>query len=495
MSFDHIVVGAGSSGCIVAARLAEAGRRVALVEAGASDEGNIDILDLGRWKELVGTTYDYDYPIEPQRRSNTFHHIRGRMLGGTGSINTCVAFLTPDVDLNQWVSLGATGWEPEIVRPSFDRLLKKVSLEAASPDNPFHQALIEAAEAAGLSQVTFNQNGRAVPKSGGIGYLQFNKRGHLRLSSSVAYLHPLDQWDENLTILTNTRAIRLLFDNNNRAIGLETDRGTFYSSADLIISCGAFDSPTLLMRSGVGSAEHLAEHGIRLQHHLIGVGKNLLDHPETVIAWESVRPIPKTDINNMGMALFAHATPETTAPDLMCHVGTAVFDTQTVPQGYPTAGNGFSMTANVARARSVGTVRLRSANPADKPCIDFNYFSDPYDETVLVEGLKFARRIAAQSPLRDWIQQELFPGNGVQGDEALSAYGRQVAGTVYHPAGTCKMGAVEDETAVVDPTLGVRGIENLRVADASIFPSMIGVNPNLTCMMIGERCADFVLHN
>lgn len=494
MRFDHIIIGAGSAGCVVAATLARAGRRVALIEAGSSDEGNIDALDLGRWKNLVGTEHDYDYRTEPQPRSNsTIRHTRGRILGGTSSINTCIAFRTPAVDLEAWVANGATGWEAEIIRPIFDRLLQTVHLETASRHNPFHHDLIAAANTANVPLVTFNQNGISVPATGGVGYLQLNKRGNMRESASVAFLHPLAQWGENLTIMTNTRAQRLLLDENNRAIGVETGRGTLNCSSDLIVSCGAFDSPTLLMRSGIGAAAHLAEHGIPLRHELVGVGEHLLDHSDSMIAWETTRPIPQHDLNAMGMAIFGRTSADLPAPDIMCHIGTAVFDTYTLPHGYPTAEHGFSFAPNVARARSTGSVRLRSSNPDVPPRIDFQYFTDPYDEFILIEGLKFARRIATQSPLRHWIKRELFPGEGITSEEELSAYGRQVAGTVYHPAGTCKMGAADDETAVVDPTLRVRGIDNLRVADASIFPTMIGVNPNLTCMMIGARCAEFVL--
>ena len=489
--FEHLIIGAGSAGCVVAAMLARAGRRVALIEAGASDEHNRDALDASRWKNLVGGDHDYDYQIEPQPRGNsTIRHTRGRILGGTSSINTIIAWRTPDYDLQTWVGLGARGWGPEDVRPIFDKLFEQVHLEHASLDSEFHHDLVKSAEILNLPLRDFSPKTQVQE---GVGYLYFNKKGNLRQSASVAFLHPLDQWGDQLTIFTNTQAQHLLFDEHNRAVGVQTDKGPITCTSDVILSCGAFNTPTLLMRSGIGPAEHLAEHGIGVRHALAGVGEHLLDHPDSMIAWETVRPIPQKDINAMGMAAFGKTTPDQPVPDMMCHVGTAVFDTYTKPHGYPTAANGFSFSPNVARARSEGTVRLRSADPNDSPRIDFRYFTDPYDEKMLVEGLKFARRIANQPPLCNWIKRELFPGGDVTSDEALSAYGRKVAGTVYHPAGTCKMGAADDQTAVVDPQLRVRGIDNLRVADASVFPSMIGVNPNMTIMMIGARCAEFVL--
>ena len=492
IQFDHIVIGAGSAGCIAAAKLARAGRRVALIEAGASDEGNRDALDASRWKNLVGTPHDYDYQIEPQPRGNSaIRHTRGKILGGTSSINTIIAWRTPDYDLAEWVKLGAKGWGKETVAPVFDWLLERVHLEQASLENPFHWDLVKSAETLNLPLRDFSPHAQV---QDGVGYLYFNKKGNLRQSASVAFLHPLEQWGDELTIFTNTHAIKLIIDENKRAIGVETDRGAIHCSSDLIVSCGAFDSPALLMRSGIGASEHLVEHGIDVCCDLAGVGEHLLDHPDTMIAWETNRPIPQCDINAMGMAVFGKTDPSLPVPDIMCHVGTKVFDTYTKPHGYPSAEHGFSLAPNVTRARSEGTVCLHSSNPTDPPRIDFQYFTDPYDEKTLAEGLKFARQLAAQPPLRDWIKQELFPGEDVTTDEAFSAYGRKVAGTVYHPAGTCKMGAADDPTAVVDPTLRVRGIDNLRVADASIFPSMIGVNPNMTVMMIGARCANFILN-
>jgi choline dehydrogenase-like flavoprotein len=215
-----------------------------------------------------------------------------------------------------------------------------------------------------------------------------------------------------------------------------------------------------------------------------------------VINWEANRPVPEETTQFWEVGLFTKILPSSPLPDVMFHFGVVPFDWNTLPSGYPTAPYGFAMTPNVTRAKSEGAVRLRSANPKDAPVIDFRYFTDPegYDERLLLEGIKLARNIAAQSALKQWIKRELSPGHDVQSDEELSAYARSTANTVYHPAGTCKMGDARDPSTVVDPQLRVKGVNRLRVADASIFPTMVSVNPCMTCMMIGEKCADLLMN-
>ncbi|WP_420629440.1 GMC family oxidoreductase [Candidatus Leptofilum sp.] len=489
--FDYIVVGGGTAGAVVAARLAEQpGMRVALLEAGPSDEGNEAILTLRNWPNLLQTDLDFDYRIEPQTRGNgRIRHARGKMLGGSSSHNSCIAFWPPDEDLRIWEDAGAEGWEPEAVRPFIQRVCEKVNLEFPEPVNELGRAFFAAAQAAGFPAHNFAGN----INQPGVGWFMLNKQGRVRHSSSVAYLHPLAQWGQRLTLFTHCFVECVLLD-GRRAIGVQTANGVIYAEREIILCCGAFDTPKLLLLSGIGPAEHLQEVGIPVQHHLPGVGENLLDHPEGVINWEASRPVPQETTQLWELGLFANTQPGLELPDLMFHFGTEPFDVNTVPAGYPTTTNGFALTPNVARAKSQGTVRLRSANPADPPRIDFRYFTDPdgHDEQVLVAGIKLARELAAQPALKSWIARELSPGPAVQTDEAISQYVRRTANTVYHPAGTCKMGADGDETAVVDPQLRLRGLENIRVADASIFPTMIGVNPNLTCFVIGERCADFL---
>ena len=492
-SYDYIVVGGGTAGAVVAARLAEAGQHVALFEAGAEDENRPEILTLRDWQKLLESEYDYDYTIEPQPRGNgRIRHARGKVLGGCSSHNSCIAFVAPDLDFEIWEAHGAAGWGADEVRPYFERLFEKVNLETAAPVNECGRAMIAAAVEAGLPQLNFRENWNF---DEGAGYFELNKQGTLRDSSSRAYLHPLSQWGDRLTIHTGVYVEKVLLDVNRRAIGVQTAAGPVTCTREVIVTCGVFDTPKLLLLSGIGPAAHLQEIGIPTCVDLPGVGENLLDHPESVVAWESARPMPPESSQFWEIGIFGRSRPELENPDIMLHFGTQVFDLQARYEGYPSADHGFSLTPNVMRARSNGTVRLRGIDPAEPPLIDFRYFTDPagYDEEVLVAGIKLARKIGRQPALKPWIKRELFPGPEVRSDAEISAYARAVANTVYHPAGTCKIGGGDDRMAVVDPSLRVRGVTGLRVADASVFPTMIGVNPCLTVMMIGERCAAEIL--
>jgi choline oxidase len=491
--YDYLIIGGGTAGAIVAARLAaRRDLRVALIEAGPSDEHNPEVLHLRHWTKLLGGDLDYNYAIEPQPRGNSqIRHARARMLGGCSSHNACIAFVPPASDFTRWVAAGAEGWGAENVLPFFARLQEKVHLEQAQPVNACNRALVEAAQQAGFSLQRFNHE----PLRAGVGWFDLNKRGELRHSSSVAYLHPLSQWGERLRIYTNTPVLRLLLDQTLSAIGVETASGPLYGDRELILCAGAFESPKLLMLSGIGPADHLRQMDIPVRIDRPGVGQHLLDHPECPVLYEAAQPVPPESTQGWEVGLFARVEPGGDEPDLMFHFGSELADLNTLPQGYPTARNGFSLVPNVMRPRGQGLLRLRAADPTAPPRLDFRYFNDPagYDESILVTGIKLARVIVAQPALQSWVRRELAPGAGVQSETALSTYARQCANTVQHPAGTCKMGASTDPLAVVDARLRVYGVQRLRVADASIFPTLPGVNPNLTCMMVGERCADFLL--
>jgi choline oxidase len=376
-------------------------------------------------------------------------------------------------------------------RPYFERVFEQVSIDPAPPLNPLSQAFLEAAQQAGFKRVSFHIESE-LPE--GAGVFELNARNGQRQSSSQAYLHPRLVTARNLTLLTDTIVKRVLLDEENRAYAVETAAGELAARREIILCCGTFETPKLLLLSGIGPRRHLEEIGIAARVDLPGVGEHLIDHPEGVLIWETNQPVPSQTTQYWEVGLFSKVLPDAPLPDVMLHFGVVPFDWNTAPLGYPTARYGFSLTPNVPRAQSEGFVRLRSADPSAAPVIDCRYFTDPdgYDETLLLKGMELARRIAAQPALRAWIRRELAPGEAIQDERALSEYARRTANTVYHPAGTCRMGAVHDSRTVVDACLRVKGVQRLRVADASIFPSMISVNPCMTCMMIGERCADLL---
>lgn len=486
--FDVIVVGGGSSGAALAARLAaDPELQVALIEAGPADTQD-RVLDLRRWWDLLGSDLDYDYAIEPQARGNgRIRHSRGRVLGGCSSHNSCIAFPPPDQDLASWVSLGATGWDAATMAPAVQGVLDRVELEVPTDPNAFVDAVLESCQDAGLPTVDFP----TWDLTPGAGRFQLNVTDGIRQSSSVAYLHPLEELPDNLHLLLDTPVARVVV-HEGAAVGVQTSDGLLRAEREVVLCAGAIDTPRLLLLSGIGPADHLRSVGIEVVHPLSGVGAHLLDHPEGVVNYAATRAMPDS-LQSWEVGVFAD-TSGTGTPDLMLHVGSEVFDLHTSGHGYPSAEHGFAFTPNVAHARSEGTVRLRSADPGVAPSIDFAYFTDPdgYDERVMVDGVELAREIASQAPLRGWVDRELSPGASVTDRASLSEYVRRTANTVYHPAGTCRMGAVDDPMAVVDPELRVRGIDRLRIADASIFPAMTTVNPNLTCIAIGERAAQLL---
>jgi len=494
IKYDYIIVGGGTAGCIIAARLATAGFRVALFEAGPSDENNSTIADLRKWADLLGTNLDYDYRIVKQYRGNSLiRYSRAKLLGGCSSHNSCIAFYTPEYDLNQWVLHGALGWDPISVKPFLDKVRTKIIFETAKINNNFINDAFNAANQANIPTIKFNTDPNYNSQCG-IGWFDLNKKNITRQSSSQAYLHPLSKWKNKIDFYLNTQVHKIII-KNNRAIGVQIANKTIYCTKEVIVCCGAIDTPKLLLLSGIGPFDHLCDVNVDPEYELLGVGSHLIDHPEGVLNWELKQPMPSEAINFWEVGIFNKIVPTSPVPDSMMHLGLVIFDMNTQLFGYPTAKYGFSLTPNVMRAKSEGTIRLKSSNPKDPPLIDFKYFTDKenYDEKIMVEGFKKAREIAQQPALQKWIKRELTPGMAVQSDRDISEYIRKTSNTVYHAAGSCKMGSKDDPMAVVDPELKVYGISNLRIADASIFPTMIGVNPAITIMMIGERCADFIL--
>ncbi|MGP3928121.1 GMC family oxidoreductase [Streptomyces sp. 8N616] len=502
-SYDYVVVGGGTAGSVIASRLTEdPDVTVAVIEGGPSDIDRPDVLTLRRWLGLLGGDLDYDYPTVPQPRGNSYiRHSRARVLGGCSSHNTLISFKPLPSDWDEWASAGAEGWDAVSMDPYFDRLRNNIVAVDEKDRNAIARDFVEAAQGAlGVPRVEgFNKE----PFHEGVGFfdLAYHPENNKRSSASVAYLHPhIEAGDRpNLHILLETWAYKLELD-GTRATGVHVrtkdgEEILVGAGREVLVCAGAVDTPRLLMHSGIGPKRDLEALGIPVVHDLPGVGENLLDHPESVIVWETDGPIPENSAMDSDAGLFVRRDPESRGPDLMFHFYQIPFTDNPERIGYEKPEHGVSMTPNIPKPRSRGRLYLTSADPAVKPALDFRYFTDEddYDGNTLVDGIKIAREIAKTEPLAQWLKREVCPGPEVTDDEELSAYARHVAHTVYHPAGTCRMGAATDELAVVDPELRIRGLEGIRIADASVFPTMPAVNPMIGVLMVGEKAAELLV--
>lgn len=501
-TYDYVIVGGGTAGSVLASRLTEDPEvRVAVIEGGPSDLDRPEVLTLRRWLGLLGGELDYDYPTTEQPRGNShIRHSRARVLGGCSSHNTLISFKPLPADWDEWETAGAAGWNAAAMDPYFRLLRNNIVAVDEKDRNAIARDFVEAATAAlGVPRVEgFNKK----PFAEGAGFfdLAYHPEGNKRSSASVAYLHPhLEAGDRpNLEILLETWAYRLELDGDRvTGVHIRAEDGAerlLTASREVLVCAGAVDTPRLLMHSGIGPAEDLEALGIPVVHDLPGVGENLLDHPESVIVWETDGPIPENSAMDSDAGLFVRRDPASAGPDLMFHFYQIPFTDNPERLGYKRPEHGVSMTPNIPKPHSRGRLYLTSADPADKPALDFCYFTDEddYDARTLVDGIRVAREVAKTEPLAKWLKREVCPGPEVTSDEDLSAYARQAAHTVYHPAGTCRMGDADDRLAVVDPELRVRGLRGVRIADASVFPTMPAVNPMIGVLMVGEKAADLV---
>lgn len=498
--FDYVIVGGGTMRSVIASRLTEdPDVTVAVIEGGPSDVDRPDVLTLRRWMGLLGGELDYDYPTTEQPRGNShIRHSRARVLGGCSSHNTLIAFKPLPSDWDEWSRAGAEGWHAAAMDPYFERLLNNIVPVGEADRNAIARDFVDAARGAlGVPLVEgFNRK----PFHEGVGFfdLAYHPEDNKRSSASVAYLHPVMDDRPNLRILLETWAYRLELDGTRaRGVHVRAADGTeslIRARREVLVCAGAVDTPRLLLHSGIGPAADLEALGIPVLHDLPGVGENLLDHPESVIVWETDGPIPENSAMDSDAGLFVRRDPDSPGPDLMFHFYQIPFTDNPERLGYERPAHGVSLTPNIPKPRSRGRLYLTSADPEVKPALDFRYFTDEddYDARTLVDGIKLARKIAAAEPLAGWLGREVCPGPEITDDEALSAYARSVAHTVYHPAGTCKMGAADDERAVVGPDLKVRGLDGIRIADASVFPTMPAVNPMIGVLMVGEKAAELL---
>jgi choline dehydrogenase len=522
---DFVIVGAGSAGCVMATRLSEdPSTRVVLLEAGGEDRNRWIHIPLGYGKTFADSSVNWCYEAEPDAGANgrRIFWPRGKVLGGSSSINGMVYIRGQHEDFDLWRQFGNTGWSSTDVLPYFKRAQHQVrgASEFHSSGGPLcvsdtseHHPICEAF-IAGAMELGYERNDDFNgAKQDGVGYHQTTTRNGKRCSTAVGYLHPVRN-RPNLRVVTGALAEKILFE-GKRAVGVAfREYGqprTVRAAREVILCGGAVNSPQLLLLSGVGPADQLAQFDIPIVHELRGVGQSLQDHYSAPIKLKCRLPITVNDVMQSNVkklkvglqyylfrtgpltmaagpaALFVRTRQELATPDVKISV--APFSSDKLQDGlHPWSG--FGLTVYQLRPESRGEIRLKSANPADPPAMLPNYLATETDRRAIVDGLKIGRRILATSPMGRYVSEEYQPGPSVTTDEQLLLHARNTGNTVFHPTSTCKMGV--DAMAVVDPELRVYGIEGLRVVDASIMPTVISGNTNAATIMIGEKAADMV---
>lgn len=522
-TFDYIVVGAGSAGCVLANRLSENGRHtVLLLEAGPADSNPWIHVPVGFYRTIFNPKYGWGYITEPEPSSGNRPHAwpRGKVLGGSSSINGLVYIRGQHEDYDDWKALGCKGWGASDVLPYFKRSEGNtrganayhgadgpLNVSDRWARDPLFDALIQAAQEQGIpANPDFNGATQE-----GAGYYQFTTRRGRRASSAVAFLKPARS-RANLTVLTEAMATRIKFE-DKRAVGVEFRKGgsvqTANAAREIILCGGVINSPHLLQLSGVGPSHLLREHGVELVQEAPGVGENLQDHYNAYTLVECATPDTwniqtrqlswkiKTGLQflqgkgplSMGSAnagAFARSRPDLDRPDLQFHFMPFTTNGKSAKLDIY---SGFTVTVCQLRPRSRGHVRLKARDADVAPRIVANYLTHPEDEQVIVDGIRMARRIVSSSAASRYVNRIVQPDDG--SDEQLLRFARETGRTVFHPCGTCKMGV--DDLSVVDPELRVRGVQGLRVADASVMPTLVSGNTNAAAIMIGERAADLIL--
>ena len=537
---DYVIVGAGSAGCVLAARLSEdPGTRVVLLEAGGDDRpgkepgqwmSNMWIhVPLGYSQTLKDPKVNWLYTTEADPGSNGRQHVwpRGKVLGGSSSINAMLYVRGQRADYDGWRQLGCEGWSWDDVFPYFRKAQhqQRGECEVHGVGGPLHvsdpadthevsEAAVTACEKLGLPHRDING-----AEQEGVGWFQLNIKDGKRWSAAVAYLHPaMDR--PNLRVDTRALARRVLFE-GRRAVGVEFDqrgaRRVVRARREVILCGGTINSPQLLELSGVGQGERLRQLGIAVMRDLPGVGENLQDHyvvgetyrlKKGIVSVNELARGPRLlrevwrymrekrgllTLSAAHIAVFCKSRTELAGPDIQFHILPATMDADKLSNEQKMELEkepGLTIAPCQLRPESRGSVHLKSADPAAHPAIAPNYLSNPLDEEVVIAALKWGRRIAATDPLAGYIDHETNPGPDVQTDAQLLDYAREMGTTIYHPVGTCAMG--RQPQAVVDPELKVVGVEGLRVVDASIMPRLISGNTNAPTIMIAEKAADLI---